>query len=410
MKSSPAAIGQQQPPRRPRWLARSACSIRLSKLSLAILSAWIITSSASCQPASSDSDGGRATTATAPTLPSDDQLRARIDAVLSHTEQQRALSLEDNAAWQILHAVLAFGRRFDVDHGREQVNALDWVLDGGAMRGWSMKPTEIGLRAELEPGKLGQGHEDQWLAVISQCGLTHKQPIVVGERTFQIYDLLKQSMYDTYEGKECSWSLIGLSRYLVPVDQEWQARDGETWSVERMIGMEAGDEGQWEQHINDAACGETHRLIGMTMALERYREQYPDNELSGGWQAAQQRIQWAIRAARQHQLSNGAFSLNYFQRSSNSPDLAEHLGATGHTLEFLALALDEEQLREPWVTRAANYLCGLFEKTQQIDLECGALYHAAHGLVLYRERRFGRPADHETVRQAERQPAAASGR
>ena len=257
-----------------------------------------------------------------------------------------------------------------------------------------MNPTEIGLRAELEPGKLGQGHEDQWLAVLSQCDLTHKQPIVVGDKTFQMYDLLKQSMYDTYEGKECSWSLIGLSRYLIPVDQTWQARDGEQWSLERMIAMEAGAGDEWANHIHGAACGGTHRLIGMTMALDKFREQFPDRELTGGWLAAQERIDWAIRAARENQLANGAFSLNYFERSTNSPDLAEHLGATGHTLEFLALALDDERLRAPWVTRAANYLCGIFEKTQQIDLECGALYHAAHGLVLYRERRFGK-SSHE---------------
>ena len=34
-------------------------------------------------------------------------------------------------------------------------------------------------------------------------------------------------------------------------------------------------------------------------------------------------------------------------------------------------------------------MCDLFRKTEKLPLECGALYHAAHGLVLYRERVFG---------------------
>ena len=44
---------------------------------------------------------------------------------------------------------------------------------------------------------------------------------------------------------------------------------------------------------------------------------------------------------------------------------------------------------QPWVTRAVMHLVGCFEKTQDFDLECGALYHAAHALELYRTRRFG---------------------
>ena len=36
--------------------------------------------------------------------------------------------------------------------------------------------------------------------------------------------------------------------------------------------------------------------------------------------------------------------------------------------------------------RAATRLVTLLEQTSDIDVECGALYHAAHGLLLYRQR------------------------
>jgi len=52
----------------------------------------------------------------------------------------------------------------------------------------------------------------------------------------------------------------------------------------------------------------------------------------------------------------------------------------------LAAALDDERLTEPWVTRAADRLVTLLEQTADVDVECGALYHAAHGLLLYRDR------------------------
>jgi hypothetical protein len=65
------------------------------------------------------------------------------------------------------------------------------------------------------------------------------------------------------------------------------------------------------------------------------------------------------------------------------------LSATGHVFEVVVSALDDERLREPWVTRAAERLVSLLEQTADVDVECGGLYHAAHGLLLYRHRICG---------------------
>ncbi|MBX3425923.1 MAG: ADP-ribosylation factor-directed GTPase activating protein isoform b [Pirellulales bacterium] len=325
-----------------------------------------------------------------------DALRDRIDEVLRFTYRERQMSLQENAAWQILHGVLAFGRDFEVLDGDQPVNTLDWLFAGKPMRGWTMTPTEFGLRAEIEPGRFGQGHEDQWLAIIAQCHVPHDQKIKVGAEEYQVYDLIRRSMYDCYEGKESSWTIIELSHYLKPLDQTWQARDGETWSLGRLAGMEAGpsfDEMIWMERILGAACGGTHRLIGLAMALNRWKAAYPDRELTADWQAVQARVRWAIATAREYQLPNGAFSIMFFQRPSNSRSIDEHLAATGHILEFLSLSLSREQLQEAWVRRAVVFLCDLLERTRKLDLECGALYHAAHGLVLYRQSVWGEPGD-----------------
>ena len=65
------------------------------------------------------------------------------------------------------------------------------------------------------------------------------------------------------------------------------------------------------------------------------------------------------------------------------------MGSAGHVMEFLATAMDKDQLQQPWVKRATLDVCKLFRKTKPVDVECGALFHAAHGLVLYREKAFG---------------------
>jgi hypothetical protein len=61
--------------------------------------------------------------------------------------------------------------------------------------------------------------------------------------------------------------------------------------------------------------------------------------------------------------------------------------------EWLSLYLSREKLKEPWVTRAVESLLDAFDHTQHQPLDCGSLYHAAHGLSLYRQHRFARSQD-----------------
>jgi hypothetical protein len=228
----------------------------------------------------------------------------------------------------------------------------------------------------------GQGHPDQWLAVLAQSGLKADDEIRVGEQTYRVVDWLDQVLWDVPRNmeREYSWTLIGVTNYL-PTDHNWTASDGRTWSVERLV------EEELTQELETSACGGTHRMIGLAMALNRHTER--GGRLEGIWGDTQAAVDEAVEAARANQNADGSFSIHYFERPGTSPDIAQDIGATGHVLEFLMFALDDQQLREPWVTRAVLHLCDVFEWTRDESLECGALYHAAHALVLYRERMFG---------------------
>ena len=324
--------------------------------------------------------------------PAGDALRDMIDRTLDFTLHGREMSLEKHAAWQLLHGVLAFGEKFEMVAGGKKEVVVDWVFDGKPMKGWTLVATPQGLQAKIEPGKYGQGHEEQWLAILSQCDVPSTRTIKLGSREFTVRDMIRQAMFDCYEGKEGSWTVIALSKHLDPIDQTWTARDGEQWTVERLMSMEAGpvdDEEAGQELILSGACGGTHRLIGLSIALNNYRKKTPDKPLKGGWEAARRRIEWAVGQAKANQLPSGAFSIAFFFRPSNSANLDEHLAATGHILEFMSFALPKERLQEPWVEKAVVYLCKLLDRTKEIDLECGSLYHAAHALVLYRDKVFG---------------------
>jgi hypothetical protein len=364
-------------------LARPSVPPRNRRHSFAVLYGvgLALLSAGGCGDAGSG-QGPAITEAKSDSLPDDEQLKKNLDEVLDFTFQ-RNLDVETNAAWQIVHGIMAFGPKYQIYVKGELAPGLDYLLKGGALRGWNFRRGEKGLQAILEGGtKTGQGHQDQWLGYLSHCELTPDQTIVVDGETYTIANLLDQSCWECRQGQEASWTLMGLSSNL-PTDATWQAADGQAWSQERLVEMEAA------QDLNASACGGTHRLYGLTMALRRHQEQHPQQPLSGGWLAADERIRWAVEQARANQQPDGSFSTAYFQRPATSNLVLDKLGSTGHTLEFLTLALDDGALKEPWVTRAAAYLCKLMRQTRDQPLECGALFHAAHGLHLYRLRRFG---------------------
>ena len=316
-------------------------------------------------------------------------LKKRLDEELEDTFS-RPLSLTQQATWQILHGALAFGREFQVTGPLgEPVSAVDHLLAGGTMKGWEIELVPSagretpGIRARLNPGsKVGQGHCDQWFAVLAQCHLAPDEEFKVQGHSLTMADFVHQVQQDVPRNleREFSWTLIGLTIYL-PTTAKWTASDGRMWSIERLVEIEL------EQELDTSACGGTHRLIGLTMALNQHLAQ--GGELTGVWADADMLIQASVDRAKELQNPDGSFSVNYFLRPGMSSDLAQDLGSTGHILEFLTLALTEERLSEPWVQRSVAHMSELFGRTREMGLECGALYHAAHGMVLYRHRAYG---------------------
>lgn len=332
--------------------------------------------SGNASPISSDAD--RTATQSASTLP-DDELRAKLDRVIELT-RRRQMSPQVNNAWQIVHGILAYGYDLQINDNGKLVPALDWLLQGGDLRGWTFAPGEKGLKDIEEPGsKSGEGHDDQWLGYLAQCGVLPETPIVARGQTFHVQDLITQAQWDVRDGMEATWTLMAFSAYLSS-DAMWTARDGSPWSIERLLELEC------KEDLNTSSCGGTHRMYGIASAVNRRLDE--GGELTGVWKTADEKVHAAVAAAREFQQPDGGFSINYFQRSSTSPDLGLRINTTGHVLEFLTLALTDEELRQPWVTRAAVYLSDLLEQTEELPIECGGLYHAAHGLKLYRLRRF----------------------
>ena len=283
-----------------------------------------------------------------------------------------------------------FRARFAIGRARQADVGLGVLATGRALDRLELDPGRHGLEAPLEAGsKTGQGHEDQWLGYLSLIGLPDSTPIKVGGKTYTIRDLVTQAQWDIYDGMEATWSLMGFTAYL-PLDARWKSKNGTEWTIERIVGMESA------QDLRRSACGGMHRLTALVVALQRYQRETgtANKDLTGGWLAAYNKIygpQGAIAIMKAYQQTDGSFSSDYFNGARSTGDIGQRIGTTGHTLEFIALAVPDADLEEPWLVQAVAYLCEMLDSTQEYPLECGGLYHAVRGLKIYRERRFGPP-------------------
>lgn len=367
-----------------------------------------------CTDSNQASPGAKATETDTTAATTPEQILKEIDDALEFTFNNRRLSVgttsNDQAAWQIVHGALAFKREFLVKAGDKDISAVDYILGGGKMKGLDLRRGDLldeatnryGIATIIAEDKMGQGHADQWLGYLSDCQLPLDQKIIVEEREQHIADYIDQAKHDVHKNpiQEYSWTLMALTAYY-PTDYTWKAGDGSEWGIEKLVEIELG------HSIDASACGGTHRMTALTMAFNRHVA--AGRPVTGVWKKLEEQIGECIGKCKQMQNSDGSLSSNYFSRPGKSADLATCMGSAGHLMEFLATAMNKEQLAEPWVQRAVLDVCKTFRKTKPVDVECGAMFHAAHALVLYREKVFGpRTFSRSSAAAAATQPTSTS--
>lgn len=310
--------------------------------------------------------------------------------MLADGSQGRILNTEINAAWQIMHGVICYGRQLEVETpDRGRVSALDYAFSGGQIDGFELmlgseplpSTSRLGLKARLEPGSYtGQGHVDQWLAIFAMADLPLDTPVTVAGKTMTLLDWARQAQYDASQNvlDEFSWTLIAMTHYF-PDEPTWQSIDG-TLSWELLV------EAELTYDIDQSPCGGTHRLAGITRALRaKQRLGLADSAV---WLQAQALVDQCLVRAKEQRSADGGLSSQYFSRPGVTADLSAELASSGHLFEFIALAAPDEELSAPWVELAALRLCEILDRTQRVELDCGGLYHALNGLKIYQQRRW----------------------
>ncbi len=307
------------------------------------------------------------------------------DALIQRAEdavdsaRRRLLSTDINTPWQMMHGLLALRQNYQVRHNGKTISGLDWVSSGPSFENepWFEK-TQYGGRAHpySRPWAF-EGHANQCLAVLSMSALPLSYQFMTPNGPITIGDMVEHAQKTINLKDEPTWTLWALSRYLPP-NATWRDASGENWSIERLVEI------QTSRPLQGAACGGTHGMFALAHARNVYLR--TGQPLRGVWIEAEYKIRRQISTARVQQNSNGMLSSNYFRGREYHRDFNKRMASAGHILEFLMIALPQDEIQERWVRRAIEATARDLLNNRKAEAKCSPLYHAVNGLNIYLDR------------------------
>jgi hypothetical protein len=308
-------------------------------------------------------------------------LRAKIVKALRLNYPQH-LNSRDHNPWEMMHGLIAYGvdtKFFRNAPGGPTVNGAAYLCVNGKCHGLNLLYVEDG-RIMVRKGPYVQGHYGQFLAILAQAHVPSDYVLRADGKEFTISDLIKSEMETCQAGTELTFKLISLAHYL-PVDTTWKNDDGEEWSIPRLISEEIK-----QPILHTAACGGTHRLMGLSYAL--YKRNLEGLPIDGQYARAQKYLREYHNYAFLLQNPDGSFSTEWFKGKGNRDDVDRKVKTTGHILEWLSFSLPEEELFDARTVKAVNFLAGVLLMGPNHQWEVGPHGHALHALRIYERRAY----------------------
>ena len=359
-------------------MSRTRNPIRLAVVWVVGASVLCATMVVSCAPGPKSATAPSSSSALRPELKTDTILRDRIFSAIESARTRDLLTT--HGFWTVFHGILGLGLSVTLQNPEtgQKFNALDYIAAGHEVRGLQFIQTKFGLDVRNGYDFVGQGHQDQFIAEMAQWGIAADKKFVVNGKDYTYMDFVRhaQMRAKVTSNQELSWAIVVIGQYL-GTDISWTNGDGEKLTYEDVVRYELN------QPIESpsVACGGTHRLFGLTWAY--YHHLRNGGRTTGIWKDVVEHSRKYEKLAKKFQNPDGSFSTNHFRERGNAPDIKARISTTGHILEWLALSLSDQELREPWVQEAANSLADMFLTVQDQEVEGGAMYHAVHGLILY---------------------------
>jgi hypothetical protein len=326
-----------------------------------------------------------APTTVAPSLPPLTQnqraLREKVRRVLKHY-YDRPLSSVDRSPWEVMHMMLSYEVHSRIlQANRQPITAVGWLCFNQPCENRSLLYLNEEGDMRVKVGPALQGHHGQLLALLAQARVRSDYPMKVEGQDFTVANLIEVEKATCYPKTELTFKLIGLQRYL-DINARWVNDQGMQWDFPTLVREEL------RQPVRTAACGGTHRLSGLALAVKKRRSS--GLPVDGVYAEAEKHVANYQNYAYSLQNPDGSFSTSWFKGPGKEADIDRRLKTTGHTLEWLLYAGSQQQLTHYRTVRAVNYLSNIMWANRTRDWEAGPLGHAIHALVLYDRMAFSK--------------------
>lgn len=324
-----------------------------------------------------------------PSVVSDDELREVLTRIRPKFQRER---LQPN---YVEHALRAWGGSIDFDDPEvmDGPEMVDFLTDyGRQLASWGPRaqplfverPDGVTVNWGTKPGE--SVHHDHWLACLTEAGLPLSTPIFgPSRRGDTLEEALQEALrdFDPSE-REVEWSVMAFGLWLPPDHMVWINRD------RRRIDFNLLAETLMRGGKRFGVCGGMHRVYSLMVLLrldDDYRLLTPEmretvydhlrlirdqislsQHADGGWGS-----DWP----------NGASA---YENPLDEP-FYRRVIATGHQLEWLAIAYEDLHPNRDVIRRAADWLVETVLKTPEEELLSQYTFysHVGNALAFWRK-------------------------
>lgn len=283
--------------------------------------------------------------------------------------------------WGMMHSIMVFDRDTQIVNRGQRFNAVAWMAGNNPCRNQTLfTQDQHGILPKTGVGL--QGHQAQLLAIFGQINVPLNYPVYASKQKFTVNDILQRELRDCKVNTELTFTLISLAHY-TDSETTWISGDGQDWSVSRVIKEELA------QPIVGAACGGTHRLMGLGHALRRRRAE--GKPIDGQWERADRYVKDFVNYTWSLQNRDGSMSTSWYEKPEDNGQMDRKIQTTGHMLEMLMTVTPDADLQSPEMLHSVNFMTNTLYTERGHEWQIGPKGHALRSLALYYQRVFGNP-------------------
>ncbi|MEZ6061310.1 MAG: hypothetical protein R3C19_13280 [Planctomycetaceae bacterium] len=356
------------------------------------------------------------------TVVSDDELAAVLQKILPRFDRNK---LRPNF---VEHALRVWGDRIEFSDPAliSGPQMRDYLLDSGQyVASWGadsqpiLETTDDGVFVRWGVDSSTSVHHDHMLASLAEAGVSLETPVFTAGRRLTMKNVLSEALRDfRLDERETEWSAMAFGSYLIPQHTAtWHNGQG------REISFDLIARRLMRNHKRHGVCQGTHRVFSLMMLLrldKEFGDEILSDEVETETMAFLTDVRDLIIAA---QYPNGSWPPNWMDgdeaMSNEDPEekIYRRVIATGHHLEWLAIAPRELHPPHDRIVAAADWIIANMQQTPQSEIAGNFTYysHVGNALALWRKTsapefwelwRAGHPEAEDAAASAVEAPAA----